>query len=173
MTTAHDRDHQRKLINEIKRLTHLLNRRHWTPQQVEEETLEGYEEPWLTTYDEIVARKAAIKLARATVLADWQIERLNAWNRAVVLGGEHYQQWRDTFIAPIEEGRSNARLSRHQISRAIEYEERMWQDTLQWVAQLTPEARVKFGFDDPKLFPVSDTPASVQSPPSETAPRSR
>jgi hypothetical protein len=179
MTTAHDRDYQRKLITEIKRLTYLLNQRHWTPQEVEEETLEGYEEPWHTAYDELVARKAAIKLSRATVMADWQIERLNTWNRAVVLGGEHYQQWRDAFITPIEEGRRNGRqnipvrLARHRISRLIEYEKRARQDTLKWVAGLTPEKRVKFGFDDPTRYPASDTPACAQSPTSETAPRSR
>jgi hypothetical protein len=172
MTSARDRDCQRKLITEIKRLTYRLNQRHWTPQEVEEETLRGYDEPWLTDYDELVARKAAIKLSRATVMADWQIERLNAWRRAVALGGEHYQQWRDTFIAPIEI-HSQARLSRHRIARAIEYEERMRQDTLKWVAQLTPEKRVKYGFDDPTQYPVSDTPASGRSPPPETAPRSR
>jgi hypothetical protein len=103
-------------------------------------------------------------------MADWQIEQLNAWRRAVVLGGEHYQQWRDAYIAPIEEGRSNTRLARHQISRAIEYEKRARQDTLKWVAQLTPEDRVKFGFDDPTRYPVSHTPACGQSPPTETAP---
>jgi hypothetical protein len=173
MTTTRDRDHQRKLINEIKRLTHLLHQRHWTPQQVEEETLRGYDEPWRTDYDEIVARKAAIKLSRATVMADWQIERLNAWNRAIVLGGKHYEEWRAAFIAPIEEERGNARLSRHHIARSIEYEARMRQDTLKMVAQMTPEQRVKYGFDDPTRYPVSHTPACDQSPPTETAPRSR
>jgi hypothetical protein len=179
MTTAHDRDYQRKLITKIKRLTYLLNQRHWTPQDVEEETLRNYDEPWHTAYAELVSRKAAIKLSRATVMADWQIERLNAWRRAVALGGEHYQQWRDAFITPIEEGRRNGRqnipvrLARHRISRAIEYEERSWQDTLKMVAQMTPEARVKYGFDDPTRYPVSHTLACDQSPPSETAPRSR
>jgi hypothetical protein len=134
----------------------------WTAKDVEAETLAAYHVPTMHTR-----------------MADWQIERLNAWNRAVALGGEHYQRWRDAYIAPIEEGWRNGRqnmpvrLARHRIARSIEYEERSRQDTLKWVAQLTPEDRVKFGFDDPTRFPISDTPASAQSPPSETAPRSR
>jgi hypothetical protein len=173
MTTAHDRDYQRKLITEIKRLTYQLNQRHWTPQDVEEETLRNYDEPWHTAYDEIVARKAAIKLSRATVMADWQIERLNAWNRAVVLGGKHYEEWRKAHIEPMQQRIGSHTLWRHQISKLIKYEKRARQDTLKWVAQLTPEDRVKFGFDDPTRFPISDTPASAQSPTTETAPRSR
>jgi len=174
-----DRDYQRKLIAKIKQLTYLLHQHHWTPQAVEEETLRGYDEPWRTEYDEIVARKAAIKLSRATVMADWQIKRLNTWNRAIVLGGEHYEEWRAAFITPIEEGWRNGRqytpvrLARHRIARAVEYEERTRQDTLRWVAELSPEDRGKFGFDDPTRYPISDTPACGQSPPPETAPRSR
>jgi hypothetical protein len=166
-----------ELVHQIKRLTYRLNQRHWTPQEVEEETLEGYEEPWLTGYDEIVARKAAIKLSRATVMAGWQVERLNAWNRAIVLGGKHYEEWRAAFITPIEERRHRQNrpcsLARHHIARAIEYEERMRQETLKMVAQMTPENRVKYGFDDPTRYPISDIPACGQSPTSETAPRSR
>jgi hypothetical protein len=123
MTRACDRDYQRELVDEIKHLTYQLNQRHWTPQEVEEETLRGYDEPWLTDYDEIVARKAAVKLSRATVMADWQIKRLNLWNECIVRGGAKYEQWRKAFITPIEDGWRNdmrklpTRLARHQISR--------------------------------------------------------
>jgi hypothetical protein len=51
------------LREEVRRLSHLLHKRHWTPQEVEEETLRGYAKPWLTAYDELVARKAALKQA--------------------------------------------------------------------------------------------------------------
>jgi hypothetical protein len=50
---------------EVRRLYHLLHQTHWTPQEVEEETLRGYDEPWLTAYDELVERKAALKRSRA------------------------------------------------------------------------------------------------------------
>jgi len=143
-TVRHSKE--RDLIAHIKRLTYRLNQRHWTPQEVEAETLEGYEEPWLTAYDEIVARKAAIKLSRATVMADWQIERLNTWNRAIVLGGKHYQQWRDAYIAPIEAG---------------------------WRAGSNTRIRTTLQRHALRQSPASDTPVSAQSPTSETAPRSR
>ena len=54
----------------------------WTPQDVETETLAGY-------------------------------DPLNAWNRAVVLGGAHYEEWRRKHIEPI---RHSAILSRHQLT---------------------------------------------------------
>jgi hypothetical protein len=44
----------------------------WTPADVEDETLAGY-------------------------------DPLSAWNRAVVLGGAHYAEWRAAHIGPIEQ----------------------------------------------------------------------
>jgi len=103
----------------------------WTPQDIEAETLAGYQ--------------SAGNPPTIPPMADWQIYRLNAWNKAVVLGGKHYEEWRALFIAPIEAGwRGNGArhsLARHQM--------------------------------DPRLFPASDTAACAQSPPPETAPRSR
>jgi hypothetical protein len=72
----------------------------WTPQDVEAETIAGY---W-------------------TPEQRWpQSKRLNAWNRAVVLGGEHYKAWRSRHIAPIE-NRGTA-LCR----------DRVWKRELEWL----------------------------------------
>jgi transposase len=53
----------------------------WTPEDVFRETNRSYDQP------------------------DEANDKLNAWNRAVVLGGEHYKAWRETHIAPIERAR--------------------------------------------------------------------
>ena len=59
----------------------------WTPADVEEETLSGY---WWSLH--------------GPPMPDIRVNpRLNAWNRAVVLGGEHYEAWRREHIAPIEQ----------------------------------------------------------------------
>ena len=89
-----------------------------------------------------MTRKAAIKLARASEAARWgRNPRLDAWNKAVTLGGKHYEAWRKANIEPMQQRVGCHTLWRHQITKLIEYERK-------WITQ----------------SPASDTPASAQSP---------
>jgi hypothetical protein len=140
---------------EVRRLSRLLHKTHWTPQDVEKETLRGYDEPWLTAYDELVERKAALKQSRASDAARWgRNPRLDAWNKAVTLGGEHYDAWRTANIEPMQQRVGCHTLWRGQITKLIKYEQKL----AQW--RLTQA-------------PSSDTPACAQSPQNGSVPRSK
>jgi len=58
----------------------------WTPEMVEAETMANYQSFWPPWVQWPGANS-----------------KLNAWNRAVSLGGEHYKAWRRENIEPIEQ----------------------------------------------------------------------
>ena len=121
-----------------------------------QETLRGYDEPWLTAYDELVERKAALKQSRAFGCRPLAAatHALMPWNKAVTLGGEHYDAWRTANIEPMQQRVGCHTLWRGQITKLIKYEQKL----AQW--RLTQA-------------PSSDTPASAQSPQNGPAPRSK
>jgi len=51
---------------------------------------------------------------------------LSAWNRAVVLGGAHYAEWRAAHIGPIE--RRNPRMGINDHLRRWDFGQSRWDD---------------------------------------------
>ena len=105
----------------------------WTPADVEAETLAGYSSPWPSN--------------------PW----LDAWNRAVVLGGEHYAKWRAARIGPVERAievmrgptrKDDLVLRRGRITELVleqEREDRAW---ARIYARMPPEERVHYRTPD-------------------------
>ena len=132
----------------------------WTPADVEAETQAGYYVP-----------------VRSFELRNHPPD---AWNRAVSLGGEHYEAWRKAHIEPLQQRINAHTLWRHQITRLIEYERK-------WITQ-SPSSDTPASAQEPldihqefqqirdehariKRSLASDTPACDQTPPPGSAPR--